>query len=113
MALSQRSGILQLFVAAAVCIQLYQAHDFFGRCSCSSSIKFTKGNMSDFQVLENQPGCDRTELIVTMTGPDNSTELLCLDTQGRMAQAFLKCWQRINKDNSRKMECINKKRKAE
>lgn len=39
------------------------AHDVPGRCMCHTKIKFIKGNMSDFQVLEKRPGCDRTELM--------------------------------------------------
>ncbi|XP_076585075.1 chemokine (C-X-C motif) ligand 18b [Chaetodon auriga] len=113
MALTQKSGALLLVVVAAVCIQLYQAHDFPGRCSCHDTIKFIKGNMSDFQVLERRPGCDKIELIVTMNNPDNSTEKICMNTEGKMAKAFLRCWERINKDESRKMECIDRKRKAE
>lgn len=34
-----------------------------GRCWCPKSVKFTKGNMTDFQVLERHPGCDKTELM--------------------------------------------------
>ncbi|XP_040001119.1 chemokine (C-X-C motif) ligand 18b [Xiphias gladius] len=113
MALSQTSCALLLVVVAAVCIQLYQAHDFPGRCSCPITIKFIKGNMSDFQVLERRPGCDKTELIVTMNGPDNSNEKICINTERKLGKAFLRCWERINKDESRKMECIDRKRKAE
>ncbi|KAK9540229.1 hypothetical protein VZT92_002695 [Zoarces viviparus] len=113
MASSQKRCLLLLVVGAAVCIQLYQAHDFIGRCSCLNTIKFIKGNMSDFKVLESRPGCDKTEFIVTMNNPDNSTENICLNTEGKLAKAFLRCWERINKDESRKMECIDRKRKAE
>ncbi|XP_074487248.1 chemokine (C-X-C motif) ligand 18b [Sebastes fasciatus] len=109
MASSQKS-IFLLVVAAAVCIQLYNAHDFIGRCSCLNTIKFVRGNMSDFQVLERRPGCDKTELIVTMNNPDNSTEQFCMNNEGKMAKAFLKCWERINKNESRKMECIARRR---
>uniref|UniRef100_A0A3Q3IQF1 Chemokine interleukin-8-like domain-containing protein n=1 Tax=Monopterus albus TaxID=43700 RepID=A0A3Q3IQF1_MONAL len=113
MALSQKSFAFLMVGVAAVCIQLYQAHDVPGRCSCPNTIKFIKGNMSDFQVLESRNGCDKTELIVTMNWSDNSTERICLNTEGKMAKAFLKCWERINKDDSRKMECLDRKRKAE
>ncbi|GAA6225847.1 chemokine (C-X-C motif) ligand 18b [Lates japonicus] len=113
MALSLKSSALLLVVVAAVCIGLYQAHELPGRCSCPNTIKFIKGNMSDFQVLEKRPGCDKTELIVTMGGSDNSTEKFCMNTEGKMAKAFLRCWERINKDESRKMECIERKKRAE
>nr|WEE66573.1 CXCL18b [Micropterus salmoides] len=111
--MAQKSFILLLIVVATVFIQLYQAQHSVGRCTCPNTIKFVKGNISDFKVLEVRPGCDKTELIVTMNKPDNSTEKTCLNTEGKMAKAFLMCWERINKDESRKMECIDRKRKAE
>ncbi|TDH16621.1 hypothetical protein EPR50_G00021990 [Perca flavescens] len=113
MASSQKRCALLLVVVAAVCIQLCQAQVSIGRCSCSETIKFIRGNMSDFLVLERHPGCDKTELIVTMNNADNSTKKFCMNTEGKMAKAFLKCWERINKDESRKMECIDRKRKPE
>ncbi|XP_036958720.1 chemokine (C-X-C motif) ligand 18b [Acanthopagrus latus] len=113
MALSQKSCTLLFAVVAAVCIQLFQAHDVPARCSCPGTIKFIRGNISDFQVLEKRSGCDRKELIVTINNADNSTNQFCMNLEGRMAMAFLRCWERINKDESRKMECIHRKRKAE
>ncbi|XP_016890378.1 putative LOC103383965 isoform X1 [Cynoglossus semilaevis] len=114
MALIQNSPVLLLFVVAAIYIQLDQAQNTIpGRCWCPKSVKFTKGNMTDFQVLERHPGCDKTELIVTMAEADNSTAQICINTQGKMAKNFLKCWERIKKEESRKMECINKRRKTE
>ncbi|XP_054461061.1 chemokine (C-X-C motif) ligand 18b [Anoplopoma fimbria] len=110
MASSQKRCLLLLVVVAAVCIQLYQAHDFIGRCSCFNTMKFIRGNMSDFKVIERHPGCDKTELIVTMNTPDNLTGRFCMNTEGRRARVLLKCWERINKDESRKMECIDRKR---
>ncbi|XP_061763894.1 chemokine (C-X-C motif) ligand 18b [Nerophis ophidion] len=104
---------LRFFFVAGFCIRLYQAHDFLGRCSCHNTIKFIKGNMSDFQVLEKRPGCDKTELIVTMNGANNTSEQICMNTEGKMAKAFFRCWERINKDKDRKMECIERKRKAD
>ncbi|CAK6969147.1 chemokine (C-X-C motif) ligand 18b [Scomber scombrus] len=113
MALSEKSWALFLVFVAAVCIELYEAHDVPGRCMCHRKIKFIKGNFSDFQVLERRPGCDSIELTVTMSNPDNSTVKICMDTEGKLAKAFLRCWERINKDKSRKMECIDRKRKSE
>ncbi|KAM8880362.1 C-X-C motif chemokine 9-like [Spinachia spinachia] len=112
MASSMKHCMLLLAVVAAVCIQLHQGHDFIGRCSCLNPIMFIKGNISDFKVLESRPGCDKTELIVTMNNPNNSTEKLCINTEGKRAKAFLRCWERITKDESRKMECIDRKKKA-
>lgn len=31
---------------------------------------------------------------VTMSNSDNSTEKICMHTQGKMAKAFLRCWER-------------------
>uniref|UniRef100_A0A672HB48 Chemokine interleukin-8-like domain-containing protein n=1 Tax=Salarias fasciatus TaxID=181472 RepID=A0A672HB48_SALFA len=113
MALSQLNCALLLLLLAAVCMEFYQAQHLPGRCSCPTSIKFIRGNMSDFQVLEKRPGCDRTELIVTVDKAHNSTERICMNTEGRMAKAFLRCWEKINKNETRKMECLDRKRKAE
>ncbi|KAM9315212.1 chemokine (C-X-C motif) ligand 18b [Pholidichthys leucotaenia] len=107
-------GLLLVFLAA-VYIELHQAQDIPARCSCPETtyMKFIKGNMTNFQVFQKHPGCDKIEFIVTMSKPDNSTEKVCINTNGKMAKAFLRCWERINKDESRKMECIDRKRKAE
>ncbi|CAN9510021.1 unnamed protein product [Ophioblennius macclurei] len=113
MALSQRNCALLLLALAAVCVELYQAQHLPGRCSCPTSIKFIRGNMSDFQILERRPGCEKTELIVTMSKAHNATEKVCINTEGKMAKAFLRCWEKINKDESRKTECLDRKRKAE
>ncbi|XP_035516962.1 chemokine (C-X-C motif) ligand 18b [Morone saxatilis] len=113
MALSQKSCALLLAVVAAVCIQLHQAHDFPGRCRCHTTVKFIRGNISDFHVYKRRPGCDKTELFVTLDKANNSTEDICMNTEGKMAKAFLRCWERINKEESRKIECIDRKRKAE
>ncbi|KAF3687126.1 C-X-C motif chemokine 9 Small-inducible cytokine B9 Precursor [Channa argus] len=109
---SQKGSTLLLIVVAAVSIQFYQAHDI-GRCNCLSTQKFIKGNISDFEVREKSPACDNIELIVTLKNADNSTDKICMNTGGQRAKAYLKCWERINKDESRKMECIDRKKKAE
>ncbi|KAA8594431.1 hypothetical protein FQN60_011566 [Etheostoma spectabile] len=69
------------------------------------------------ETMHSPAGCcscslDSALSSVTMTN-ENSTEKFCINTQGKMAKAFLKCWERINKDESRKMECIDRKRKSE
>ncbi|KAK1886098.1 C-X-C motif chemokine 9, partial [Dissostichus eleginoides] len=111
MSSSQKTCTLLLVVVAAVCIQLYQAQALIGRCSCTSvKLKNVKGNKTDFKFLEKRPGCDRTEFIVTKINRDNTTQEICVDTDGAMFKAFSKCWERINKDESRKMECINRSR---
>ncbi|XP_074555428.1 chemokine (C-X-C motif) ligand 18b [Halichoeres trimaculatus] len=111
--LSQSSCALLLVFVAAVSIQLHQAIDIPDRCYCHEFIKFIKGNISDFEVYERRSGCEQTELIVTMSNSNNSTEKICMNTQGKMAKAFLRCWERINKNETRKWECIDRKRKAE
>ncbi|XP_047434612.1 chemokine (C-X-C motif) ligand 18b [Mugil cephalus] len=113
MALSQRNCAFLLVFVAAVWMECSQAQHFFGRCSCPNTVKFVKGNISDFEVLERRPGCDLTEVILTQSNANNSTERICMNTEGKMAKAFLRCWERINKDESRKMECIERKKRAE
>ncbi|XP_041641671.1 chemokine (C-X-C motif) ligand 18b [Cheilinus undulatus] len=111
--LSGKSCALLLAFVAAVYIQLYQAHDIPDRCYCHEFITFIKANISDFQVHEQRSGCDRTELILTLHTAGNTTEEICMNTEKKMAKAFLKCWERINKDESRKRECTDRMRRAE
>ncbi|KAM9701310.1 uncharacterized protein ACNS7B_002992 [Menidia menidia] len=113
MDLSRRNGALLLAILAALCVELHVAQHVMGRCVCPATSKLVRGNMTDFQVHEKRPGCDKTELIVTVKTPANSTLEICLHTDRRFGQALLKCWGRINKDKSRKMECIEWRRKAE
>ncbi|KAG7485039.1 C-X-C motif chemokine 11-like [Solea senegalensis] len=94
MAMSQKTATLLLFVVAAVYIELYQAQNLLGRCSCTNTIKFIRENITDFQVLEKRPACERTELIVTIAAPNNSTQQVCMNIQGNMAKNFLMCWKR-------------------
>ncbi|KAG8015012.1 hypothetical protein GBF38_022247 [Nibea albiflora] len=95
MALSQKSYALLLVFVAAVCIQFYQAEAGVipGRCSCRHAVMYIKGNISDFQVLEKRPACNKVELFVTWNKADNTTDKICLDTDGKLAKAFLGCWQ--------------------
>ncbi|XP_077461740.1 uncharacterized protein LOC144077698 [Stigmatopora argus] len=106
-------ALFLVLLATGFSMHLNQAQDFPGRCSCPNSIKFLKGNISDFQVLEKRPACDQTELIITVNRPGNATEEVCVNPLGRLAKAFFRCWERINKDEKRKMECIERKRRAE
>ncbi|XP_034543919.1 chemokine (C-X-C motif) ligand 18b [Notolabrus celidotus] len=111
--ISKKNCAFLLVVVAAVYIQLYQAtHDIPDRCYCPEVINFIKGNMSDFQVYDRRSGCDKTELIVTMNKLDNTTEKLCMNTQKKFGMAFVKCWDRINRTESRKSECIDKMKRA-
>uniref|UniRef100_A0A672Z4M2 Chemokine interleukin-8-like domain-containing protein n=1 Tax=Sphaeramia orbicularis TaxID=375764 RepID=A0A672Z4M2_9TELE len=96
---SAKSCILLWVSVAVLCIQLHLAHDIHIRCLCHETVKFIKGNMSDFQVLERRSGCDKTELIVTMSRQNNSTDKVCMNTEGKMAKAFLRCWESLNLRN--------------
>uniref|UniRef100_A0A3Q0R9Y7 Chemokine interleukin-8-like domain-containing protein n=1 Tax=Amphilophus citrinellus TaxID=61819 RepID=A0A3Q0R9Y7_AMPCI len=111
MALLQRNVALLLVVVAAACMELYQAQTSIGRCSCPR-VQPVKGKILDFQVLEKGASCDKTELVVTRINPDNSTQMLCMFTEGTRAKRLLSCWERINKDKSRKMECIDRLKMA-
>ncbi|KAK2815565.1 hypothetical protein Q5P01_026032 [Channa striata] len=110
--MSLKSSTLLIVFLPAVFLQFYETHDI-GRCTCPQTIKFVKGNISDFQVLEKRPACENVELIVTLNRADNSTDKICMNTGGPRAKAFLRCWERINKEESRKMECIERQKKAE
>uniref|UniRef100_A0A1A8S7R1 Chemokine interleukin-8-like domain-containing protein n=1 Tax=Nothobranchius rachovii TaxID=451742 RepID=A0A1A8S7R1_9TELE len=110
MAFSQRNVALLLVVVAAVCIELHQGHIIVGRCKCPQVQNVPRINVSDFEVTEKSPACDKIEVILTSVKPDNSTEQICVDPSARIALAFQRCWNSINKDKSRKMECIEKSR---
>ncbi|XP_046900029.1 C-X-C motif chemokine 11-1-like [Hypomesus transpacificus] len=109
MTFSPKACGLLLVVLAAVCIQLYDAQFVPARCNCQGTIKFTAEIISDFQVFEKSPNCDHTEIIITLQ-EDNVKR--CLNLQGKLAKAFLHCWNRINKDESQKMTCLNRRNKA-
>uniref|UniRef100_A0A8C6TPZ4 Chemokine interleukin-8-like domain-containing protein n=1 Tax=Neogobius melanostomus TaxID=47308 RepID=A0A8C6TPZ4_9GOBI len=108
-----RRFALLLVALAAVCIQIHQAQNILIRCSCPQTVKMTKLNVTDFEVLERRSGCDKTELIVTVTVAENSTQRLCLDPAGRMAMAYFKCWENKNKNETRKHECLFRKKRIE
>uniref|UniRef100_A0A3B5R0G2 Chemokine interleukin-8-like domain-containing protein n=1 Tax=Xiphophorus maculatus TaxID=8083 RepID=A0A3B5R0G2_XIPMA len=109
MVLSQRNGALLLVFVAAVCMEFYQAQHVVGiRCKCPVFSKILRSNFTDFQVTEARAGCDRVELTVTRIKLDNSTETLCLNPKRRPGLQILSCWEKINKDKSRKMECLDK-----
>uniref|UniRef100_A0A096LX66 Chemokine interleukin-8-like domain-containing protein n=1 Tax=Poecilia formosa TaxID=48698 RepID=A0A096LX66_POEFO len=116
MGLSQRNGALLLVFVAAVCMEFYQApatHVVGIRCKCPSFSKIQRSNFTDFQVTEVWVGCDRVELTLTRIKLDNSTETLCINPKRKLGLQILSCWERINKDKSRKMECLNKQRRLE
>uniref|UniRef100_A0A1A8GAH8 Chemokine interleukin-8-like domain-containing protein n=1 Tax=Nothobranchius korthausae TaxID=1143690 RepID=A0A1A8GAH8_9TELE len=113
MAFFQRNVALLLVVVAAVCIELHQGQYVPGRCKCPQVQRVYRINVSDFEVIEKSPTCDKTQVILTSVKPDNSTEQICVDPLAKIAQGFLRCWNRIQKDTSRRMECIERRRRAE
>uniref|UniRef100_A0A669C938 Chemokine interleukin-8-like domain-containing protein n=1 Tax=Oreochromis niloticus TaxID=8128 RepID=A0A669C938_ORENI len=62
-----------------------------GRCACPRT-QAVKGRLSDFQVFPQRATCDREE--VTRINPDNSTQLLCMSTEGVRGKRILSCWER-------------------
>uniref|UniRef100_A0A3Q2CUX7 Chemokine interleukin-8-like domain-containing protein n=1 Tax=Cyprinodon variegatus TaxID=28743 RepID=A0A3Q2CUX7_CYPVA len=109
MGLSQRNCALLLVFVAVVWIELSQAHPtwLIGRCQCprfSRGINFS--NITDFKVIEKWAGCDKTEIILTRIQPDNNTKEMCMNPSLKIGLSLSSCWKRINKDESRKMECI-------
>uniref|UniRef100_A0A3Q3BD69 Chemokine interleukin-8-like domain-containing protein n=1 Tax=Kryptolebias marmoratus TaxID=37003 RepID=A0A3Q3BD69_KRYMA len=113
MSLSQRNSAFLMVFMSAVCIELLQSTYVIGRCECPEVQRVSKINVTDFKVIEKSATCAKTELILTQIKLDNSTQQICVDTLTRIAKNFLRCWERIQKDESRKTECIEKKRKAD
>ncbi|KAJ3614345.1 hypothetical protein NHX12_017919, partial [Muraenolepis orangiensis] len=62
------------------------------RCVCHKTVRYTAENITDFQVIEKGPSCATIQVIITLDNPDNSTEGLCLNPAGRLAKAFIICW---------------------
>ncbi|KAF6719768.1 hypothetical protein FQA47_000504 [Oryzias melastigma] len=109
MGLAKKDGALLLAVVAAVCIQLYQAQYVVGRCRCYNLIRLkdVKGNITGFEVKEKSAACNKMEFIVTVMEPNSTAVERCVKPLGPKAKLILNCWDRINKNESRKMECIN------
>uniref|UniRef100_A0A3P9HVT1 Chemokine interleukin-8-like domain-containing protein n=1 Tax=Oryzias latipes TaxID=8090 RepID=A0A3P9HVT1_ORYLA len=109
MGLTKKDGALLLAVVAAVCIQLYQAQHVVGRCRCYEEVRLMaiKRNITDFQVKEKSAACSKIQLIVTFMEANSTAVERCVKPQGYKAKQILKCWEGINKNESRKMECIN------
>uniref|UniRef100_A0A667XQ02 Chemokine interleukin-8-like domain-containing protein n=1 Tax=Myripristis murdjan TaxID=586833 RepID=A0A667XQ02_9TELE len=114
MAFSLKTCTLALLVVAAFYAQLHEATFVPGsRCLCDQTIKFTPDTIKDFKITEKRPGCEKTEVVVTIEKQDMSKENVCLSLEGKLAKAFMMCWNRINKDESQKMNCLNRRKKAE
>ncbi|KAM4611964.1 interleukin-8-like [Polymixia lowei] len=112
MAFSTMTRALLLLVVVAVCIQLREAQFIPGaRCVCQTTVKYVPGPISDFRVIESGPSCDTTQVIVTLTRSDVSRDV-CLSPEGKLARAFVMCWNKINRDESQKMTCLNRRKKA-
>uniref|UniRef100_A0A3Q2W3R9 Chemokine interleukin-8-like domain-containing protein n=1 Tax=Haplochromis burtoni TaxID=8153 RepID=A0A3Q2W3R9_HAPBU len=77
-----------------------------GRCMCPRT-RVVKGRLSDFRVFPKRPSCDREELVVTRINPDHSAQLLCMSTEGVRGKRILSCWESINRNESRKLECLH------
>uniref|UniRef100_A0A669EMZ7 Chemokine interleukin-8-like domain-containing protein n=1 Tax=Oreochromis niloticus TaxID=8128 RepID=A0A669EMZ7_ORENI len=94
------------FVVALAYMDLYRAAFTPGRCACPRT-QAVKGRLSDFQVFPKRPGCDREELVVTRINPDHSAQLLCMSTEGVRAFLLAVCFCSINRNESRKLECLH------
>ncbi|CAL8389510.1 unnamed protein product [Arctogadus glacialis] len=109
MAFSLKHLILLLVAAVAVCIKLNDAQFIpSDRCLCHNTVRRTSENITDFQIIQRGPSCDTTQVIITIENSNNRIAELCLNTQGLLAKAFIKCWNRIKKDDSKKVTCLNK-----
>ncbi|KAM8842766.1 uncharacterized protein ACB058_014340 [Synchiropus picturatus] len=100
---------LLLLVAAAFCSQIFQAHEVTGRCLCENTKQYRGApNVTDFHALDKRPGCDKREMIVWMRQDNNDTTPICLKVNEKMAIKFFACWNRIDKNETRKMECLRR-----
>uniref|UniRef100_A0A3Q4GY67 Chemokine interleukin-8-like domain-containing protein n=1 Tax=Neolamprologus brichardi TaxID=32507 RepID=A0A3Q4GY67_NEOBR len=105
MPLQGRCVGLTFFVALAY-MGLSQAAFTPGCCACPRT-QAVKGRLSDFQVFPKRPSCDREELVVTRINPDDSTQLVCMSTEGVRGKRILSCWESINRNESCKLECLH------
>ncbi|CAL8333674.1 unnamed protein product [Lota lota] len=113
MASSLKHCIFLLVAAIAVGIELNNAQFIPGaRCVCHKTARYTSENITDFQIIQSGPSCAATQVIITVENSNNRTDALCLNPEGRLARAFIMCWDRVNRDDSKKVTCLNKRKKS-
>ncbi|XP_066549688.1 C-X-C motif chemokine 3 [Amia ocellicauda] len=78
------------------------------RCMCVKSETIFRRRFTNFTVIEKGSHCKNTEIILTL---DKSGHQVCLSPDGQRGQRLLKCWNRINKDESKKKKCIRRRQK--
>uniref|UniRef100_A0A669CM63 Chemokine interleukin-8-like domain-containing protein n=1 Tax=Oreochromis niloticus TaxID=8128 RepID=A0A669CM63_ORENI len=95
------------FVVALAYMDLYRGYCIYAGTLRLPRTQAVKGRLSDFQVFPKRPGCDREELVVTRINPDHSAQLLCMSTEGVRAFLLAVCFCSINRNESRKLECLH------
>ncbi|XP_036406892.1 interleukin-8-like [Megalops cyprinoides] len=99
-------------LASVICLQLYQAEvgesmHIILRCACPESNKFIPDALANFTIIEKGAHCPSDEIIVTL---QKNNKEVCLSPSERQGQHLLNCWQRINKDESKKAACLRRRR---
>ncbi|KAI1886819.1 hypothetical protein AGOR_G00199730 [Albula goreensis] len=103
---------LGFLLAVALCLQLFHAQVGESvyvpvRCLCpKTNALVPEGFITTFSITEKGPHCKYDEIILTLK---NKAEV-CLSSEERQGKNLLSCWKRINKDESKKMLCLRRKK---
>ncbi|KAJ8264312.1 hypothetical protein GJAV_G00147690 [Gymnothorax javanicus] len=78
------------------------------RCVCPQSNAFVPENLiADFSITEKGAHCDSDEIIVTM----KKTNLkVCLNAKEKQGKHLISCWNRIHRDENKKLSCLRKRK---
>ncbi|XP_078497113.1 growth-regulated alpha protein-like [Lissotriton helveticus] len=80
------------------------------RCKCLKTISLVRRRqIKTFSVTEKGSHCPVTELVLHLKGR-NMPSSQCLDPFEKQGKQLLACWKRIKKNESKKNECIKRKR---
>ncbi|KAJ8365776.1 hypothetical protein SKAU_G00146070 [Synaphobranchus kaupii] len=60
-----------------------------------------------FSITEKGAHCKNDEIIVTLK---NNNLKVCLSAEEKQGQNLINCWNRINKDENKKMACLRRKK---
>ncbi|KAJ1144396.1 hypothetical protein NDU88_010695 [Pleurodeles waltl] len=80
------------------------------RCQCPNTISLVlRRHIKGFSVTERGSHCPVMELVLHLKGR-NRPRLQCLNPFKKQGKQLLSCWKRIKQDESKKNECIKRKR---
>ncbi|KAJ8416003.1 hypothetical protein AAFF_G00380250 [Aldrovandia affinis] len=103
----------RFFLAAALCLQLHHARVGESvyvpiRCLCPETNVFVPEVLiADFSITEKGAHCESDEIIVTL----KNTMKACLSPGENQGQKLIRCWNRINKDENKKMSCLRRRKR--